>query len=170
MEKGEQWYLLSGKGTDVDTSKQSVYSSSVGGTDHLNGMRVRLTFTMTGTGSLAPPFITVTGLSEKELPVETCPSGVMHIEIPGLCVGAGQDLRHEAIGYVAFIRANSNSASGKTTDIRNFEFYRDEVLIPFVGLIREKVYGCNPGSAIPNELSYCCVVDRWRAVTARVYD
>ena len=113
----------------------------LGGADHLNGMRVRLTFTMPGTGSLAPPFITVTGLSEKELPVETCPSGVMHIEVPGLCVGAGQDLRHEAIGYVAFIRANSNSASGKTTDIRNFEFYRDEVLIPFVSLIREKVYG-----------------------------
>ena len=86
MEKGEQWYLLSGKGADVDTSKQSVYSSSVGGMGHLNRMRVRLTFTMAGTWSLAPPFITVTGLSEKELLVETCPSGAMYIEIPGLCV------------------------------------------------------------------------------------
>ena len=97
IEKGEQWHLLSGKGTDVDTSKQSVYISSVGGTYHLNGTRVRLIFTMTGTWSLVPPFITVTGLPEKELPVEIYPSGVMNIEIPGICVGAGHDLRHKTI-------------------------------------------------------------------------
>ena len=95
----------------------------------------------------------MTGLSEKELPVETCPSGVMYIEISRLDYGAGQDLRHNKIGYVAFDRTNSNSASGKTTEVRNFEFYRDEVLIPFFSLIQEKVYGWIPGSAIPNELT-----------------
>ena len=38
VEKGEQWCLLSGTSTDVNTSQQSMYSRSVGGTDHLNGM------------------------------------------------------------------------------------------------------------------------------------
>ena len=62
--------------------------------------------------------------------------GVMYIEIPRLCTGSGHDLRHNVIGNVAY----SNSASGKTTEVRSFEFYRDEVLILFVSLIREKVY------------------------------
>lgn len=96
-EKGEQWYLLIGKGTDVDTSKQYMYSSGVGGTDRLNWMRVSLIFNMISTVSLTPLVVTVTGLSEKELPVETCQSGVMYIKIPGLCIGTGQDLRYEAI-------------------------------------------------------------------------
>ena len=63
----------------------------------MNGMRVWLTFTITGTWYLSPPIITVTELLKKELPVETCPPGVIHIEIPGLCAGTGKDLRYGAI-------------------------------------------------------------------------
>ena len=60
--KGDQWYLLEGE--THDRSTQSPYSSEVGGTDHLSGMRARLIFTMNGTGSMVPPFISVTGLTD----------------------------------------------------------------------------------------------------------
>ena len=48
--KGEQWYLLSGKIIDINTSRRSVYNSSVGGTYHLNKTRVQSIFTITGQG------------------------------------------------------------------------------------------------------------------------
>ena len=94
-----------------------------------------MTFIIAGIGSLAPPFIAVAGLSERVLTVETCLSGDIYIETPGLCAETGQDLRHNSIVYVSFIRNNSSSESGKITDIRNFEFYHDEALIQFVSLV-----------------------------------
>jgi hypothetical protein len=36
--------------------------------DHMNGMRVKLTWTLSGGGTCAPLFVTVTGLNDRELP------------------------------------------------------------------------------------------------------
>jgi len=49
----------------------------------MKGMRVRLTFTFSGTGTSAPLFITVTGMSEKELPLDTS----LLAEVKGLFIG-----------------------------------------------------------------------------------
>ena len=85
----ETWYLLQDNGVNNGVVKynQSVYGNEEGGTDHLNGLRVRLTFTMNATCMLAATFITVTGVTERELPRDVCPSGVLYIKIPGLCLG-----------------------------------------------------------------------------------
>ena len=130
----ESWYLLQDNGFNDGVAKynQSVYGNEEGGTDHLNGLRVRLTFTMNATGMLAATFITVTGVSEKELPKKTCPSGVLYIQIPGLCIGAAQDLRHNAVGYVAFYRTERCDVTNKTSEQRNFEYYRENILKPFI--------------------------------------
>ena len=71
----EQLYLLSGKFSGVRISQQYVYSSDIGGRDHLNGMRVCFTCTMDGTSSLAvqlikcrtsDPFIIDLGFKREE--------------------------------------------------------------------------------------------------------
>ena len=74
----EGWYLVD---KNHDNSKQSYFSNDTGGTDNKNRLRVRLTFTLNGVGMMAAPFITVKGITEKELPRNTCPSGVY------LCAG-----------------------------------------------------------------------------------
>ena len=66
----ESWYLLQDNGFNDDVAKynHSIYGNEEGGIDHLNGLMVRLTFTMNATGILAAAFITVTSVSEKKLP------------------------------------------------------------------------------------------------------
>mmetsp|Transcript_22410 Transcript_22410/g.25830 ORF Transcript_22410/g.25830 Transcript_22410/m.25830 type:complete len:192 (-) Transcript_22410:151-726(-) len=119
---------------------------------------------MNGTGSMAAPFISVTGLTDQELPVSKCPSGVLHAVIPSLCVGSSQDLRHNAVGYVSFLRGNTTHPEGKTTDQINFEYYREAVLIPFITTIREKLFGHSPGTDIPIELTAFGLVDEINAI------
>ena len=55
-------------------------------------------------GAMAAPFVTVTGITEKELPVEKCPSGVYTLQVPGICTGSSVDPRLNAPGFVAFVR------------------------------------------------------------------
>ena len=75
-----------------------MYGKKEGDTDHKNGLRVRLTFMMNATCILAATFLTLTSLKERELPKSTCPSGVLHVPIPRLCIGDAQDLRHDTVG------------------------------------------------------------------------
>jgi hypothetical protein len=42
----------------------------------MHAFRVKHTFTFSAAGQLAPIYTTVAGLCEKEMPVETCPSGM----------------------------------------------------------------------------------------------
>ena len=44
---------------------------------------MRFTVTMTGGGQMAPIFCAVTGLSEQQLSVSGCPSGIMVVEVEG---------------------------------------------------------------------------------------
>ena len=133
-----------------------MYGNDKGGTDHLNGLRVRITFTMNATGMLAATFITVTGLADRELPKKTCLSGVFHLKIPGLCAGAAQDLRHDAVGYLAMYRRERCTVSGTTAEQRNFSYYRKCILLPFISLVRERLYGWKPGTPIPDALTAVC--------------
>ena len=152
--RGSCWYLLQGEDiVDLNRRNQSIYGNEESGTDHLNGLRVRITFTMNATGMLAATFITVTGLTERELPKEGCPSGVLHIAIKGLCVGAAQDLRHDAIGYLTLYRREKCKVTQTTAEQRNFPFYRKEVLLPCIALVRENIYGLKKGDPVPDALT-----------------
>ena len=51
----------------------------------MKGMRVKLTFTFSGAGTSAPLFITVTSMSEKELPLDKS----LLVEVKGLYIGGG---------------------------------------------------------------------------------
>ena len=118
----EKWHLLSGTGNDNNEKTHTCYLTEVGETHDLNGLRLRLLFIMSGISSLAAPFITLSGLTNRELPVDTCPSGVIYIEIEGLCTGASTYLIQGAVDYVAFVRKNSASDDRKSAEVRNFEY------------------------------------------------
>eukprot|EP00957_Ditylum_brightwellii_P120872 9218807-Ditylum_brightwellii.AAC.1 len=51
-----------------------------------HGMRVKLTFTFTGAGQMSTPYVTVTGLTPRDFPPKSCPSRVLPVPIPGLCI------------------------------------------------------------------------------------
>ena len=67
-------------------------------------LQVKNAFTMSAAGTIAPVFISVCGLNERELSPELCPDGVLLLEIPGLCVGGG-DIQTgvNAPGFIVFI-------------------------------------------------------------------
>jgi hypothetical protein len=83
----KQWKLLD---ADESYSLGSAYVVNKDGAKNwlFSGQRIRLMQTMAGNGRMAPVFATITGLSEDELPFDTCPSGIYFLEVPGLCAGA----------------------------------------------------------------------------------
>ena len=87
------------------------------------GLRVKLTYTFTGAGTMAPIFISVLGLNDRELPQDQCVS----VKIPGLCVGGGGvTVDNKGYDILMFMRGD------KGIDKRRYQVYRDEVLLPFI--------------------------------------
>ena len=149
------WHLHS----NVKHSAQSVYSAQKGGTDHLHGLRVRLTHTMCGLGIMAPLYVTIYGLSERELPHQDYPSGVLVLEIPGLCYASNLDARSSEKGYVVFTRASINLEEEETVSYRNFKNYRQTVLLPYIQTIRSNYFQWIPGTPVPDDLTCVSWVD-----------
>jgi hypothetical protein len=68
---------------------------------------VKLTYTFSGTGLQAPIFITVSGLTKEELPINTCPYDILHLQVDGLAIGGGGvQVGGTGTGHVVFIRNN----------------------------------------------------------------
>ena len=73
----------------------------------LFGQRCRLSWTASADGTLAPAYVSFLGLSERELPTATCPSGILVIPIEGLAVG-GVNPDFKSIGYIVLVRQGEN--------------------------------------------------------------
>ena len=124
--------------------------------EHFDGTRVRLTVTMSAGGMIAPIYATVTGLTTHELPEAACPSGVLVIQIPGMCVGGAVDPMAtfgEGVGFVVFMRGREEGANSDSPQLINFTHYRRKVLHPFIDCIREKIHGHVVGTEVPAWLS-----------------
>jgi hypothetical protein len=108
--KEEQWFLR--YDDDVDTSSQALYTMNKQNDSNgfRSGVSVRMTHTMSASGKLAPIFCQVIHLSERELSLAQCPSGIAMIEIPGLCIGSAIDPRNNSPGYVVFVRQGVNES------------------------------------------------------------
>ena len=117
--------------------------------ENSGGLRVRLTFTFTASGLAAPPYVSVSGLTEEELSVELCPDGILACKVPGLCKG-GDDLHNNGYGWLVFLRADKRDKNSPGLSIANKKFihYNDDVLLPFIQGLREKL-GLRPGQEIP---------------------
>lgn len=103
------WKLLN---RDESYSSRSAYTVDKEGKQRLffSGQRVRLSFTISGNGRVAPIWATVTGLTERELPPSECPSGIYITMVPGLTIG-GTDVMQEGYGYVALLRSNAMNSN-----------------------------------------------------------
>ena len=111
--------------------------------DHMNGMRVKLTWSLSGGGTCAPLLVTATGLNERELP-----SGdMLVVQVAGLCIGGSGVGANEQEGYIVFTRSGQ--------DQKRFEFYQSNVLLPFINSLRKEysIFDISDGISIPDELT-----------------
>ena len=121
---------------DYETGKHSAFTQTNSSTNSCRGTRIRHTVSFNGVGNAAPFYISVYGLSETELPSETCPSGVFPLMIPGFCYGGSQNCASATVGYIVFIRS-TNKENNVSTDQLNHELYRKQVFLPWVEQTRE---------------------------------
>ncbi len=97
QQRKAKWSLVSTVGVE-NKSYKAIYK--VTKKPILLGMHVKLTFTISAIGGMAPLFITVPYLTDQELKQ---PDGFLSIKIRGLCIGgSGLDPHNEGFGYVIF--------------------------------------------------------------------
>lgn len=110
----------------------------------MKGMRVKLTFTFSGGGTSAPQFITVTGMTKRELPEDTS----LLFKVKGLCIGGGGiNVGCDGVGYILFIRKKENC------DMVWYSYYQKEVLIPFNQRSRKDFDWFVNSTPIPDKLT-----------------
>jgi len=135
-----------------------------------NGVSVKPTFTLSAGGFVAPFYVTVYGLTERELPREKTPSGIRIVPIEGFCVGSLVDLRHvNARGYVVLCRADVDAES---VSMRNFLHYHQEIYLKqHVDVIREVAFDYDSNMEVDDYLesygSFDGATDQLSAVTQK---
>ena len=112
-------------------------------------MGVKLTYTFSAAGTMAPFFITVCDLDEREMPTDSC----IFLKIQGLCIGgSGVSVGPQQYGYLCLMRGD-----GKM-DKNIYKNYRDKVFLPFVKVNRSDYADLEKGTVIPADLqaaSWC---------------
>jgi len=137
-EDGCEWSIAKDDGTN--TSVRSHYKTME--KSLLIGQRARMTWTESADGTVATPYISFLGLNARELPEDTCLSGIMVVPVEGLAIG-GVNPDCKTVGYIVLVR----NAPGIETD--NFTNYRKTVFRKFVNSKRN----AREGIAIPEEES-----------------
>ena len=159
VKKDSGWYLHE---AGRNTSVLSTYSTDVGGSSNLNGLRVRLTHTMSGLGIMAPLYITVYGLTERELSPQEYPTGILVVRVPGLCYAGHMDVRVKEVGFLVFTRSAAHEAGANvSSSTMNFSYYRKHVLLPFIRNVRKILSssGTDSKSEINDKLTCVSWVD-----------
>ena len=115
------------------------------------GMRVKPTFTLNAAGTSAPMFISVYGLTERELHFDIAPTGFLVMKVKGLCVGGfGVAAECNTYGYVLLIRAENRTCKDSVDRVR-YRYYRDTIFLPFVSSCRKHL-NWEEGTPIPERL------------------
>jgi hypothetical protein len=111
-ESGDSFVLV-GAASNNGRQAQSMHVQD--NSNSMSGLlQVKLTYTFTGTGLQAHIFVTVSGLTKEELPIETCPSGILHLEVKGLAIGGGGvQIGGQGKGHIVFIRNDSDKDKDK---------------------------------------------------------
>lgn len=118
---------------------------NVGG--NLNGCRLKGSFIETADGTCGPAMFSVTNLSARELPYDTCPEGFIVMKLEGLGPGASTNPYDTSVGYLCLMRSDGTAEP----DTKRYAFLRDVVLTDFLRQTRE-VYDNRPtGSALTEE-------------------
>jgi len=95
-------------------------------------IRVKLTYTFSAAGTTAPIFISILGLTERELPQDS----YISLKIKGLCVdGGGVTVRSSQEAMILLMRGDVGY------DKVRYKIYRDQVFLPFVAKTRSEYGG-----------------------------
>ena len=134
-------FCLVTKKSCLNKGTTSVYN--VDESDHMNGMRVKRTWTLSGGGTCAPLFVTVMGLNERKLPS----SGMLVVQVAGLCIGGRGVGAHAQEGYIVF--------TGSGQDQIRFEFYQSNALLPLINSLKKEYsnFDISDGISIPDKLT-----------------
>ena len=143
------------KNKECNSGSQNHYKQTPTGDAHCRGVRIVINCTFTAGGLSSPLFVVVYGLTNEELPNEE----MITLEIPGLTVGANQDVYSSGKGYLTFVKGkhpqdlpHSNQGEDDTNEETETEskeariaaLYRKLVYHPFVHHIRTTQYGWDP--------------------------
>jgi hypothetical protein len=96
-----------------------------------NGVRCKFLHTFTISGLSADIFISLSGLTEAELPKATCPSGVLILAIKGLIIGGGGvTVGDKWTSFVGFFPKE------RYIDQTRYRVIGERVVLPFIGRLR----------------------------------
>ena len=88
------------------------------------GLRVKLTYTFSVAGVPAPIFVSIVGLTPREIPSCLC----ITLQLKELCIGGdGINVGAEQQGTIMFMRNGVEKG-----DVKISKIYREEVFLPFV--------------------------------------
>ena len=138
-------FVLTSKKSIAEKGTKSVHR--VEDNKSMSGMRVKLTFTFSAAGTCFPLVVTVTGLTDRELPNG---EDFVHVEVPGLCIGGGGvTVGNQGIGHVLFMKSTEGAEK------KRFEWYQREVLIKGVNDHRHTFagYDASTSSDCPDNLT-----------------
>ena len=130
--------------------------------NNMNGLRVKLTYTFSAAGTSSPIFVSVCGLTERELPNDK----VLALKIEGLCVGGGGiSVGNKQNGWLVFVRNDNDNEKLR------YKIYRDKVLLPFVNQSRIEFDKWDESSGIiPDELQAVSWCDSDLSQVANIVD
>ena len=93
-------------------------------------LRVKLTYTFSAAGMSAPIFVSIVGLTPREMPSSQCIS----IKIKGLYIGGdGINVGAEEQGAILLMRNGVNKS-----DVQRYKIYQDKIFLPFIKRSREE--------------------------------
>ena len=146
---------------DLNRRFQNLYNTDTGN-KKVNGMRFRLTTTINAAGQLSRIYVTIKGLSEKELPIKENDDGVLVKKVPGFALSRVFDPSSQVEGYIVFIR--SNPEHEESSYVRNFKHYHDNVYSTFIQENRDNErrklnLETKEGEQIPSCLTSCGWMD-----------
>mmetsp|Transcript_17665 Transcript_17665/g.25949 ORF Transcript_17665/g.25949 Transcript_17665/m.25949 type:complete len:148 (-) Transcript_17665:2604-3047(-) len=83
------------------------------------------------------PYVTVSGLTARDLPPKSCPSGILPVPIPGLCMERSKDPSCEKVGYLMLLRSD---VSLESVHLRNHTHYHKNVYKPCMNEVRKHTH------------------------------
>lgn len=156
----KEWVL-----ENAEAHNNSTYSSFSNDEDkniNLKGRRVRITTTISASGAVAPLFITIYGLTERDLPRSEYPDGIYVAKFEGLCIGGNQDPFCTGFGFVCFCRKKDPRDRITPDHAAYSKGYRFHCQKPFSRKMRQLVFGGDADvNTASEELDECKVIVSW---------
>jgi len=113
----------------------------------MSGMRVKRHLIMNARGDTAPAVYSFNGLTDAEMPGD---QDIIIWAVKGLCIGGYGASSSTEVGYVVFKRGV------KGAEKKQFRWMREDVLIPWIRLLRRKYHDVSEDDKVVCVLYFSC--------------